>query len=225
MSISEKCDAASHGHFCGPLLRSSDSTQYLLRKFIRCGLHRFPLSCWTMLILWSISDENDNVGDYSAPFSTWLVVITPAKSSLLFITRLLGAVRSFVNSSIIGHLGLGLQGCLVNTISYKILVSIYHIFLSCDMSTGPLAFRSGASLGQKIINTVPGWKVYKIKKIISRTLIVIHVSGLYHRKWKLWKFLFIPGLRTCASLWPSATSVMMSTPQEHVQLLLWLAEL
>jgi hypothetical protein len=38
-------------------------------------------------------------------------------------------------------------------------------------------------------------------------------------------FFFMPGLRACASCWPSASSVTISTPQEQVQCVLWLAEL
>jgi hypothetical protein len=36
---------------------------------------------------------------------------------------------------------------------------------------------------------------------------------------------FMPGLHTCTSWWPSMSSVTMSTPQEQVQWVLWLAEL
>jgi hypothetical protein len=38
-------------------------------------------------------------------------------------------------------------------------------------------------------------------------------------------FSFMPGLHMCASWWPSVSSEMMSTPQELVQCVLWLAEL
>jgi hypothetical protein len=44
--------------------------------------------------------------------------------------------------------------------------------------------------GMESIYRVWGWKVGKIKKIISLKLIVILVSGLCHRKGKLWKFSF-----------------------------------
>jgi hypothetical protein len=37
------------------------------------------------------------------------------------------------------------------------------------------------------------------KKIISRKLTVIHVSGLCHRKGKRWNFFFISGLRVCGA--------------------------
>jgi hypothetical protein len=63
------------------------------------------------------------------------------------------------------------------------------------------------------------------KRCVSRKLIVIHISGLCQRKGKLWKFFFRPGLRACTSWWPLVSSVTMSTPQEQVQCVLWLAEM
>jgi hypothetical protein len=61
------------------------------------------------------------------------------------------------------------------------------------------------------------------KKFISWKLIIIHVSGLCHRKGQLWKFYFMAGLHACATWWPSVDSVTMSTPQKLVQCVLWLA--
>jgi hypothetical protein len=63
------------------------------------------------------------------------------------------------------------------------------------------------------------------KKCIYQKLIVIHVSGLYHRKGKLRTFSFMPGLCAGASWWPLASSVTMSTAQEQVQCVFGLAEL
>jgi hypothetical protein len=44
-------------------------------------------------------------------------------------------------------------------------------------------------------------------------------------KRKTLKVLFMPSLRACTSLWPLASSVTMSTPQEQVQCMLCLAVL
>jgi hypothetical protein len=61
------------------------------------------------------------------------------------------------------------------------------------------------------------------KKCLSRKLIVVHVFDLCIGKENSDNF--FPGLCTWASLWPSISSVMMSIPQEHVQSVLWLANL
>jgi hypothetical protein len=186
MSIRENCDAAFHWHSWGHLLNSSDSTLYLLRKIIWCRLYRFltvefpaiMLDCEHFLKqIWC----NGWCGRLFSSVCKWLAVITPANSSLLFIQRLVRAIRSLFKRSTLDHLRLGLQGCLVTVIFYKTLVSIYHIFLTCGMSSRSFAFSSWHVLRtrtqntersceyvekrQKIINRVPGLKVSKIKKL------------------------------------------------------------
>jgi hypothetical protein len=69
-------------------------------------------------------------------------------------------------------------------------------------------------------------KAIQNTKFISQKLIVMHVCSLHHWKEKLLKVFFsMVSLYACASWWPSATSVTMSTPLEYVQCVLWLAEL
>jgi hypothetical protein len=57
-----------------------------------------------------------------------------------FYSKIIGLVPSLLKNSILGHLRLSLKGLLVAAISYKIPVSIYHVFLTCHMSSGSLAF-------------------------------------------------------------------------------------
>jgi hypothetical protein len=75
---------------------------------------------------------------------------------------------------------------------------------------------------------VSGWKVSKIKKKLylrKLTVILSYTFSVYVGKENSESFFFQAQLNTCASRWPSVSSVTMSTPQEQVQCVLRLAEL
>jgi hypothetical protein len=104
-------------------------------------------------------------------------------------------------------------------VKYKIVCNIPN---NCGIKFSILSWRSQE--WYVAIQSVRMKGIQNKKNYISETNCHTRIRFMSSER-KTLKIFFMPGLRACASWWPSAGSKMMSTQQEQVQCVLWLAEL